>query len=62
MAEINLFIFFVSLLQNLTYELSEAHGRPCMKNRIGLSHGPFPFYVKVSDRKETLQQARPDEN
>ena len=50
-ARISLFIFFVSLLQKFSFELSKAHGPPCMKNKIGLSHGPFPYHVKVSERK-----------
>ena len=53
-AEINLFTFFVSLLQNFTCGLSSEHDPPCMKNRIGLSHEPSPFHVKVSERKPKL--------
>ena len=56
-AEINLFIFFVSLLQNFIFELSGVHGPPCMKNRIGMSHGPAPFYVQVSERRPTFQKS-----
>ena len=48
--KITLFIVVSSLLQKFTFELSNSHAPPTMKNQMGLSRSPFPYYIKVRPR------------
>ena len=50
-AKVTLFIFFTTLLQSFSFEISDVHPPPSFKNLMGLSRCPLPYYVKCRRRR-----------
>lgn len=50
LAKMELFLMFVSLMQNFTFALPAGSEKPIMTGRFGLTLAPHPFNVTVSKR------------
>ncbi|XP_061441424.1 cytochrome P450 2U1 isoform X2 [Rhineura floridana] len=50
LAKMELFLMFVSLLQNFTFQYPEDMKKPSMNGRFGLTLAPFPFNIIALER------------
>ncbi|XP_061494179.1 cytochrome P450 2U1-like [Rhineura floridana] len=50
LAKMELFLLFVSLLQNFTFQYPEDMKKPSMNGRFGLTLSPFPFNIIALER------------
>lgn len=56
LAKMELFLMFVSLLQNFTFQFPEDMEKPSMAGRFGLTLAPLPFNIIALKRWRNLRQ------
>lgn len=50
LAKLTLFLFFASILQKYSFEVSPTHGHPNLRPAKGFTLAPDPFYIFVKRR------------
>ena len=50
LARMELFLFFVSILQNFTVSVPEGQPLPATSGVVGVTHCPYPFQICINNR------------